>query len=88
MQMDARSLIAFYLIEQIAGEFSKFTGSQMAFAQQILRRYGLKVQFVRTPQGVVTSVDYDDLIRFFEAPVAFRASVPGVRLPYHNRTNT
>lgn len=82
MQVDARNLIAFYLMEQIASEFKRFTGSKNLFAQQIQHRYGLRIQFVPTPQGLVTSVDYDDLIRFFEAPVAFRASVPGVRLPY------
>jgi len=70
--MDALNVLTFYLIEKIEDEFKKFTGSRHAFACMVLQHYGVKVSFLTTTEGIVTSVDYDDIIRLFEnKPLSF-----------------
>lgn len=64
--MDTFTALTFYLIERIESEFKKFTGGHHAFADMVLKRYGVRVSFFRTAEGIVTSVDYDDIIREFE----------------------
>lgn len=64
--MDSYQVLAFSLLVKIEDEFKQFSGSNEAFAHKILHQYGLRVHFLHTANGVVHSINYDDLMLFFE----------------------